>query len=172
MASRWPAHHRRVRGLGIGLLILSLGHTPLPKADYHNIRHHDEPGQVCEYHDHLVRWHPQADRAEDIPVLHWHWFLPTPGMPDTGPMGQEPGLHSRVPDWSGLAWDDAPQLGPEVRSRFLGWPRPEPRNSAPFDLDFPAANRVRGGLPRPIHTFGATFAPRIPLNTLLQCWVC
>ena len=46
--------------LGIGFLILSAIHIPLPQADYHNIRHHDAPGEICLYHDHLLRWHPSG----------------------------------------------------------------------------------------------------------------
>ena len=35
MPSCRSATQRRVRCLGIGLLILGLGHTPLPQADFH-----------------------------------------------------------------------------------------------------------------------------------------
>ena len=67
---------RRAASMGIGILILSLVHVPLPQADYHNIRHHDAPGEICGYHDHLLRWHPSADHDDDVTMLHWHWFVP------------------------------------------------------------------------------------------------
>ena len=78
---RIVAHDRRgfwrSKGdMGIGILILSLLHMPLPQADYHNIRHHDAPGEICGYHDHLLRWHPSADLDADVTMLHWHWFVP------------------------------------------------------------------------------------------------
>ena len=61
MFSSRPAHqrHRVTRGLGILFVILSLVHAPLPEPDFHNIRHHDRPGEVCDHHDHLLRWHPR-----------------------------------------------------------------------------------------------------------------
>src|SRR5437870_4630597 len=102
MLARRSDHHRRMRCLGIGLLILSLGHTPLPQADFHNIRHHDGPGELCRYHDHLLRWHPDAALADDVAVLHWHWVLPAPGWPGADACGESAGLHAQVPDWSSL----------------------------------------------------------------------
>ena len=80
------------RTLGISLLILSLVHTPLPQPDFHNIRHHDGPGEVCEHHDHLLRWHPGAGVARDVAVLHWHWFLPAD--PGTDPPAEGSGRRS------------------------------------------------------------------------------
>jgi hypothetical protein len=172
MTSRRRGFSHRVRGLGIGLLILSMGHTPLPKADFHNIRHHDGPGQICRYHDHLLRWHPSDDLAEDVAVLHWHWFLPRPGDSDPSPEGQPTAVHSSVPDWSGLSWDDAPQLAPDARARFIGRPALGPLETALPSPDMgTAVVLVRAG-PSPIHSFGATFAPRVPLSTLLHRWVC
>lgn len=64
------------RGVAIGLLIASLIHIPLPQLDFHNVRHHDAPGEACVYHDHLLRWHPAAGRDVDASILHWHWVLP------------------------------------------------------------------------------------------------
>ena len=61
---RWFHHHHRAQTLGITLLILSLVHAPWPQADFHNVRHHDEPGQVCEHHDHLLRY---VGRMDDSP---------------------------------------------------------------------------------------------------------
>ena len=64
------------------MLILSVVHVPLPQADYHNIRHHDAPGEICVYHDHLLRWHPSADLDDDVTMLHWHWFVPVVELGD------------------------------------------------------------------------------------------
>lgn len=64
------------RALGIMLLIPGLLHVPLPRADFHVIRHHHGPGEVCPKHDHLLRWHPQAGDGDEVAVLHWHWLLP------------------------------------------------------------------------------------------------
>ena len=58
------------------MLILSAIHIPLPQADYHNIRHHDAPGEICPFHDHLLRWHPAATSDADVALFHWHWFVP------------------------------------------------------------------------------------------------
>ena len=76
MVSNRRESWHRASALGVGLLILSLVHVPLPQADYHNIRHHDKPGEICGYHDHLLRWHPSADVDDDVTMLHWHWFVP------------------------------------------------------------------------------------------------
>ncbi|WP_337173352.1 hypothetical protein [Paludisphaera sp.] len=58
------------------LLIPGLLHVPLPRADFHVIRHHHGPGEVCPKHDHLLRWHPLAGEGDEVAVLHWHWLLP------------------------------------------------------------------------------------------------
>jgi hypothetical protein len=93
-------------------VILSVIHVPLPQADYHNVRHHDGIGEVCEHHDHLLRWHPSADSNADLTLLHWHWFLPLlePANPhqrsddDHHRPGSGPALHAHVGD--GLVPDD------------------------------------------------------------------
>jgi hypothetical protein len=93
-------------------VILSVIHVPLPQADYHNVRHHDGPGEVCDHHDHLLRWHPSADSNADLALLHWHWFLPMlePANPhqraddDHHRPGSGPALHAHVGD--GLVPDD------------------------------------------------------------------
>src|SRR5436190_2129737 len=100
------ARQRGARSLGITLLIFSLVHTPLPQADFHNIRHHDAPGEVCEHHDHLLRWHPGAGSAEDVAILHWHWFLPLPGDSASSGGGAGPALHAHVADVLATNWDD------------------------------------------------------------------
>ena len=104
--------------LAIALLIVSMIHIPLPQPDFHNIRHHDGPGEVCGYHDHLLRWHPSAGHDVDVSILHWHWLLP--GLEDIDDGGTDdgaqhhrqrsgPALHANVgdglePDWSGVGW--------------------------------------------------------------------
>jgi hypothetical protein len=87
-------------------VVLSVIHVPLPQADFHNVRHHDAPGEVCLHHDHLLRWHPSADSDADQTLLHWHWFLPMlepgdhherPGDDHHRP-GSGPALHAHVGD--------------------------------------------------------------------------
>src|SRR5207248_8611311 len=114
---------------GIGMLILSAIHIPLPQADYHNIRHHDAPGEICPFHDHLLRWHPAAASDADVALLHWHWFVPLvqpgayqPGADDDEHRlpGSGPALHAHVGDWPEPDWTGQPVIRPERRGRFLG----------------------------------------------------
>jgi hypothetical protein len=106
-------------------LILSAIHVPLPQADYHNIRHHDAPGEICPYHDHLLRWHPSATSDADVSLLHWHWFLPLvqPGaqLPDSD--SDRPGrglaLHAHVGDWPEPDWTGGPAVRPDDRGRLV-----------------------------------------------------
>ena len=102
-----------LRMLSIGLVVLSVVHIPLPQADYHNVRHHDGPGEICAHHDHLLRWHPSAGTSADLSLLHWHWFLPllepanthqSPSDDDHHRPGSGPALHAHVGD--GLAPDE------------------------------------------------------------------
>jgi hypothetical protein len=102
--------------VGIIMLIPGLLHVPLPQADFHVIRHHHKVGEVCPHHDHLLRWHPQADEAEDVAVLHWHWLLPEPL--DLTPDGPAPILHAHVVDSLQPEWNaDQPALSPDARDR-------------------------------------------------------
>ena len=172
MASRRWARQRGGCRLGIIALILSLVHAPLPQPDFHNIRHHDGPGQVCEHHDHLLRWHPDARSADNVAILHWHWFFPA--VPDTGAPIRDGGsaLHAHVPAWQASNWDDGPRILPDESSRLLG--RPTPSLVAlipPTDLADALGAGPATGPPRPL-AFGATFAPRASLTSLLQRWVC
>ncbi len=64
------------RVLGVVLLIPGLLQVPLPRVEFHIVRHQHGPGQVCPKHDHLLRWHPHAGEGEGVAVLHWHWMLP------------------------------------------------------------------------------------------------
>src|SRR3954470_22387241 len=106
MRSSRCARQRWGRLSVIALAILSLVHAPLPQPDFHTIRHHDAPGEVCPKHDHLLRWHHDAGSSSDVAVLHWHWFLPTTsGEADSPPLGSGSGLalHAHLPDWQAEA---------------------------------------------------------------------
>jgi hypothetical protein len=169
---RWPVHHR-VRVLGISLLILSLVHAPWPKADFHNVRHHDAPGQVCEHHDHLLRWHPDAGLAKDVAILHWHWFLPTSDPSGPGHTDNGPALHAYVSGWDATSPDAGPLVVSDSSSRPLD-PLPSSSPIALGDIPFARGSDRLGlcaGLASP-KTFGATFAPRISLASRLQRWSC
>jgi len=110
------------RLLGISLLIAGVVRVPLPQADYHNIRHHDAPGEVCLLHDHLLRWHPSAKSNEDVALLHWHWFVPLAESDDpsqgNGADHRGPVLHAHLSDWPAPDWLDQPVIGPDLRGRY------------------------------------------------------
>jgi hypothetical protein len=173
MSSRRPARHRGIRGLGTIGLILSLVHTPLPQPDFHNIRHHDGPGEVCEHHDHLLRWHPGAGCAADVAVLHWHWFLPSSEPLDQAPGAAGPSAHAHVVDWQASSWNERPLVSADARStsRIAA---PSTVSPGPVVLNLPPCSVASNGPPRPsrVRSFGATFAPITPLACLLQRWVC
>lgn len=172
MRRRRPAPTRNGHTLGVALLILSLVHTPLPQPDFHNIRHHDGRGEVCEYHDHLLRWHPGATGAQDVAVLHWHWFLAGQPGDDPAPEGSGLALHAHVPAWH-ASWDDGPRLAaPDTATRLASRPAP-----CPLDLPLQVPGPARlGFVPaagmHPPLAFGATFAPGVSLTSLLHRWVC
>lgn len=169
MPSR-PDRPRRLRLLGIALLILGVGHVPLPRADFHNIRHHDGPGEVCGLHAHLLRWHPDADAAVDVALLHWHW------APPDAPQGSDHGSVARLtaPDWMGMSPDEAPRWAPTPPPRLIDRPV-APTSPIASILAFVEPRHawasMRAG-PRTAHAFGATFAPRVSRNALLQLWTC
>lgn len=153
---------------GIGLLIFGLLHVPLPQPDYHNVRHHDAPGEVCGYHDHLLRWHPDAGAARDVALLHWHWFLP-----DSGPVDTSDGaaIHAHVVGWDAPTVEAGPPVVSEGAGRFLDLPSPPLGHLIAVVpvVDDPTAARRAGP---PIRAFGATFAPGVSLACLLQRWAC
>lgn len=165
---RW-ARQRGARGLGVLGLIFSLVHTPLPQPDYHNIRHHDGPGELCAYHDHLLRWHPQAKAAEDVALLHWHWFVPLSERPEAPASDDGPAWHAHVADWDAGTWDsDAPRLSTPC-ARFAERPAPSPITALlPVLINAPAPSLAS----HPPQAFSATFAPRVSLASLLQRWSC
>jgi hypothetical protein len=125
VSSRQQSKRGGLRSLGIGVLILSTIHIPLPLADYHNIRHHDGPGEICLHHNHLLRWHPSAGTNEDVSLLHWHWFLPLvepgahrPGTDEERP-GPGPAMHAHLGDWPEPDWSGPPVIRPDGPGRFL-----------------------------------------------------
>jgi hypothetical protein len=173
------SERRGRRILGIGILILSTIRIPLPQADYHNIRHHDAPGEVCAYHDHLLRWHPAADSAADVTMLHWHWFAPLvepgaarPGSPDEPRApGSGPALHAHFGDWPAPDWTGTSLVRPDARGRFidlvsLGLSGPSP---------LCAAARIIGADPGPrtlaVWLAGAA-GPRAEILSLIPRWNC
>jgi hypothetical protein len=160
------------RRLGIGLLILGLLHVPLPQPDFHNVRHHDAPGQVCEHHDHLLRWHPDAKQSEDVAIFHWHWILPNYTPSDLSGPGEGSAIHAHVADW------DAPtvEVGVPVVNQAPGRlcdaafaPLPASLAFLPIDIAAPAPHHV--GVPA-VRAFGATFAPHASLPCLFERWAC
>lgn len=171
MPSRRSARQRGVRQLGIIGLILSLVHAPLPQPDFHNIRHHDGAGEVCEHHDHLLRWHPDARSADNVAILHWHWFVPA--VPDDGATPRDgSAIHAHAPAWQASNWDDGPRISPELSSRLLVRPALSlVAVIAPADLAHGSMLVPATGPPRPL-AFGATFAPRASLTSMFQRWVC
>ena len=164
---------RPLRSLGVALLILSVGHVPWPRADYHNIRHHDGPGESCPFHDHLLRWHPDSGSgsgaAEDVAVLHWHWAPPTTALSDNADL---PSARAQVQDWPGVTWDDAPHLASPAPVRWMDTPAasglatPDP---APEVLAIATLPRAGPGALRDHHT---TFTSGISLTVLLRRWTC
>jgi hypothetical protein len=153
------------------LLIFGLVHTPLPQPDYHNIRHHDGAGEVCEHHDHLLRWHPRAGQADDVAILHWHWFLPATDPFDLAPEGNGPAVHAHVVDWQAATWEDGPRISPDTTSRGNPAPSPAP-GFVSLTSPLPAATARLVSESRWARTFSATFAPSAPLACLFQRWVC
>ncbi len=169
---RWIKQHRRARTLAVSLLILALLPTPWPKVEYHNVRHHDTPGQVCEYHDHLLRWHPDATSAKDVAVLHWHWAWPSESPSRLGHEGKGLRLHAHMPDPALPAAESSPAIVADASARLLTSPAFEPPSLA-FSLDWPSHDSpiLRSGA-SPALTFGATFAPRTSLTSRLHRWSC
>jgi hypothetical protein len=161
--------HPGTRWTGIGLLILGLLHVPLPQPDYHNVRHHDAPGEVCGYHDHLLRWHPDAGQASDVAVLHWHWFLPGSGPADTR---DGAALHAHVVGWDAPTIEVGPPVVTREAGRFLDAPASDLGGLIAILRVVDDRMTSDGAGRPPVHAFGATFAPRVALACLLQRWTC
>ncbi len=178
MALRRRSERHGLRVLGIGLLILGSIRIPLPQADYHNVRHHDGPGEVCVYHEHLLRWHPSAIGAADVAVLHWHWVAPLvePGTwPEEGDArspGAGPGLHAHLGDWPGPDWTGSPDLSADSRGR--------PQDSLALGRSMPSSLFIHAPYPGVDPNLAAFLAgdtscaagPRAANRSLLSRWNC
>jgi hypothetical protein len=163
---------RRIRTLWVALAAFSLVHAPLPQPDFHNIRHHDGPGEVCEYHDHLLRWHPGAGLARDVAVLHWHWFLPSAAGEEPPAESSGPAVHAHTPGWLTATWEDGPRVTADTAVRLA--PRPAP---CPLEQPLSTLAPALSGLApppgiRPPLAFGATFAPGVSAASRLHRWNC
>ena len=153
-------------------MIFGMVHTPLPQPDFHNIRHHDSDGQICEYHDHLLRWHPQAGMAEDVAILHWHWFVPSAADPAADDPGSGLAIHAHISDWFTSSWDEAPRIVADDSSRLIG------RLALTAPILFAPMLSLQDTLVPNVSDPGRSAATcaeiaRTPsLNSLLQRWVC
>jgi hypothetical protein len=162
------ARHQGVRSLGIALLILGLIPIPLPQLDFHNVRHHDGVGEVCEFHDHLLVWHPDAGLAEDVAVWHCHWFLAHWDLTGMVPAGEGPAAHAHIPDLPPVACCDAPRVTSPTDSRSAG-------GDASWSLAVLATTLALDGLapnPTPAPPLRASLAPHVSLTVLLQRLAC
>ena len=163
--------HRGARVLGIGLLIFGMLHVPLPQPDYHNVRHHDAPGEVCEHHDHLLRWHPDAGLARDVAILHWHWVSPESGPSDLSGPGRGAAIHAHVVGWDAPTIEAGPPVMTEGSGRSLDAAPPAQNPLAILAVVHdPTASR-RAGHPL-VHAFGATLRPGASLSASKSCWAC
>jgi hypothetical protein len=109
---RTAKHGVGSRGL-IALIALALSHAPLPVADFHTIAHHDAPGEVCELHDHLLRWHPDAGSSNSIAVLHWHWLSPLDFPWQTAASDRSQAIHAHSGDPAIANWNADLSIVPE-----------------------------------------------------------
>ena len=163
-----------IRLVTIVATVLGLVRVPLPQLDYHSIRHQDGPGEVCTYHDHLLRWHPQTIAHEEITVLHWHWFTPTgtgASLPESPADQDGPAWHALVPVPEAVVGDNGQCVlsghEPEPISRVVA-------TSADLELMVPPPRSMglgRDGLVR-LPGFAATFAPSTARSALLSRWNC
>ena len=166
---RWSSH-QCARALGISLLIFSLAHTPWPQADFHNVRHQDSPGQVCEFHDHLLRWHPDSGLADDVAILHWHWVPPLSDTKESSHSGDRPTLHADLDNWTATTPDASLAIVADGSSRLVLPPLVCLPTLDPVILAHPGDGlRPRPALSLP---FSATFARGVSLAAWLQRWSC
>jgi hypothetical protein len=154
------SRYRRLRIAGYFLLIIGLVHAPLPQADFHVIRHQDAPGQICEHHDHLLRWHSGTTAAVDVAVLHWHWIAPPAALGDSHST-PGPKIHAHTDDWLAPSPDPGPPIVRDNSSRpldlsacpalmaFDSWLDPQiardESTSGRFARRFPSATAARSG---------------------------
>ncbi len=161
-------HRQGIRSLGIALLILGLVPIPLPQIDFHNIRHHDGAGESCEFHDHLLVWHPDAGLSEDVAVWHCHWLLASLNSTDMEPSGDGPAAHAHVPDPPPIACCDAPRFTSTSESASVGWFA----SGSPALLETPLFTELRAPVPTASPPAASSRAPHVSLTLLLQRLAC
>ena len=170
MLSSRSDRRRRLHCLGVALLILGVGNVPWPRADFHNIRHHDGPGETCPLHDHLLGSHPDAGLAEDVAVLHWHWTPPQCPAPADG---DTPVVHALAQDWPGVPSDDGLQFAPPeptgwVDAASVEGPAAPTALAADFPIRLPGPRLDPGAL----RASPASLSPPISLTILHRHWTC
>lgn len=158
------------RVLGALIATLGVGQTPMPQPDFHNVRHHDAPGEVCEHHDHLLRWHPGAATAGDVAMLHWHWFLFRGDGSDPSPEGAGQAFHAHTPESAPAPADPTLLVVPDASSRLDLKITSKSGFSPLLSVDAP-------GLSKPLRapspgTRRAPVARRVSLTVSLQRWDC
>ena len=165
---------RAIRLTTIVATVLGLVRVPLPQLDYHSIRHQHDTGEVCPYHDHLLRWHPRATADEEVTVLHWHWFTPADAgasLPGSPVEQDGPAWHAHVPVPEGMAGGDVPGL--------VAGHEPQPLSRVVValtlsELIVPPLRSLgigRAGLAR-LPGFAVIFAPGTARIVLLNRWNC
>lgn len=173
--ARWWDPGWKLRVGAIAWLIVAIVRPPLPVPDYHQIEHHDGPGQVCEYHEHLLRWHVEARHAPSPTVLHWHWVVFQPlrgGVADSdSPL---PVCHGQNVDWLAPTWTESPQITssrstlPLARFAAPGHDGPSPSSGLlPHRIDPSPPQRAPAAFARALR---ATSSP--PSLASLQRWTC
>jgi hypothetical protein len=159
---------RGIRSLGIIWLILGLAPIPLPQVDFHNVRHHDGLGEVCEYHDHLLVWHPDAGLSEDVAVWHCHWLLASLNSTDMEPVGDGPAAHAHIPSTAPVACCDAPRIASAARSVSVSWLD----SWSPAALTIPLLFEEPAPVPTGSPPASSSLAPHVSLTLLLQRLTC
>lgn len=155
-------------------MVLGVGHVPLPRAEFHAVAHHDDDGQECALHEHLLRWHPKADARESAPLLHWHWVLPRPLDPRQPVESDDPEA-PRV----ARALDDL-LMAEGVVSPILVAPTGRVDRlhvrahlaSLAHSACLEASDAERVGARGSGHSHGALVVRHVALPTLLQRWTC
>ena len=170
--SRWTQRHHRVSTFAVSLLILALLPTPWPKVEFHNVRHQDESGQVCEFHDHLLRWHPDASSGDEVAVLHWHWGWP-PRVDDPANHADDtPRLIGHLPDVALPTTEPISAIVADPSTRELSMTTFESSFGSCVFGHFTPDLPLIGLGQSPALTFSATFAPRTSLTARLHRWSC
>jgi len=168
MRFRRSRHRRRIRSLGVILVILGLVPIPLPQIDFHNVRHHDGSGEVCEFHDHLLVWHPEASRSEDVAVWHCHWLLASLNSTDMEPVGDGPAAHAHIPSTAPVACCDAPRIASAAQSVSVSWLN----SSSPAALTIPLLFEEPAPTPTASPPATSSLSPHVSLTLLFHRLTC